>query len=464
MRSARRAAAPERPPGPPFQPKALLQMLRRDMPPWRFLELTGMFLRLAYLPLGRQPVFLVTHPDLVRQVLVVDVKSVEKGPALKSAGVVLGDGLLTMAQDRHKPRRRLVNPAFHHTRLAGYATAMTAATEDLSARWAQRPAGERVDMAEEMSALTLDIVGRTLFGADLGGAAGKVYADVGLAMAGWEKMMLPGGAQLMRLPLPAFKRMWRAADGLDAVVRRLIAASAQRKADNETGVDVVGDLLTAEIDGDRLPAEAVRDEAMTLMLAGHETTANLLTWTWHLLSSHPAAADRIRAEVDALGEPPSYALLPRLPFTYGVVAEVLRLVPPAWVLEREVHEDVTLDGYLVEKGSIVLASQFALHRDPRFWNEPSEFRPERWLTPEGTFSEDAPGQPRGAWFPFGAGTRQCVGESFAWTEAVLILATLVPRWAPTTEPDWQERLHAAVTLRPHGGLPMALRRAATVPA
>jgi cytochrome P450 len=436
-------------------------MLRRDTPPWRFAEIAHTFPRIASLPFGSTPAFLVTHPDLVREVLVVQSKSVEKGPALKSAGLVLGDGLLTMPNDRHKARRRLVNPAFHHTRLAGYATTMTAASEEFSTGWADR-VGERVDMSAEMAALTLDIVGRTLFGAELGEAAEQVFTDVGLAMAGWEKMMLPGGAQLMKLPIPAFKRMWAGAEGLDSVVRRLIADSAQRKSQPVHGVDVVGDLLDAEVDGERLPPEAVRDEAMTLMLAGHETTANLLTWAWHLLSRHPEAAGRLRREVMGLGHAPSYDDLRRLPYTYAVVAEVLRLFPPAWVLEREVTEELVLDGWTIPVGSIVLASQFALHRDPRFWETPNQFRPQRWLTADGAFSDDAPGQPRGAWFPFGAGTRVCVGESFAWTEAVLVLATLAtlaPRWAPVTDPSWRERLHAAVTLRPHGGLPMTLQPA-----
>jgi len=429
-------------------------MLRRDTPPWRFAEIAHTFPRLARLPFGGADVYLVTHPELVREVLVVQSKSVEKGPALKGAGVVLGDGLLTMAGNQHRSRRRLVNPAFHHTRLAGYAQVMTAATTEFEQRW--RP-GQQVDMSAEMAALTLDIVGRTLFGAALGEEAAQVYDDMGQAMSGWEKMMLPGGARLVRLPIPAFKRMWAGADGLDAVVRRLIAASAARKNSPQHGVDVVGDLLDADIDGERLPAEAVRDEAMTLLLAGHETTANLLTWAWHLLSRHPEAAARLRREVAGLGHPPSYGDLHELPWVYGVVAEVLRLFPPAWVLEREVAEDLELDGWTIAKGSIVLASQFALHRDPRFWETPSAFRPERWLTAEGSFSEDAPGQPRGAWFPFGAGTRVCVGESFAWTEAVLVLATLASRWAPVTDPSWRERVHAAVTLRPHGGLPMTLQ-------
>ncbi|MDT7546600.1 MAG: hypothetical protein QOE99_2710 [Actinomycetota bacterium] len=433
-------------------------MLRRDTPPWRFAELGHAFPRIASLRLGSTPVYLVTHPDLVREVLVVQAKSVEKGPALKGAGVVLGDGLLTMPNERHRARRRLVNPAFHHSRLAGYAATMTAVSEDVSARWSTR-VGERVDMSEEMAALTLDIVGRTLFGAELGDEAGQVYADMGQAMSGWEKMMLPGGERLMRLPIPAFKRMWAGAEGLDAVVRRLIAASAGRRSEPLHGVDVVGDLMDAEVDGERLPAEAVRDEAMTLLMAGHETTANLLTWAWHLLSRHPEAADRLRREVAGLGHAPSYDDLLAMPYAYAVVAEVLRLFPPAWVLEREVAEDIELDGWTIPAGSVVLASQFALHRDPRFWKDPTSFLPERWLTADGAFSDDAPGQPRGSWFPFGAGTRQCVGESFAWTEAVLVLATLVPRWAPVTEPTWRERLHAAVTLRPHGGLPMRLRPA-----
>lgn len=431
-------------------PKLLLTLVRRDRPPARFLQLAQDYPRLATLGVGKQRVILVNHPDLVHQVLVGSSRSVEKGPALRAAGLVLGNGLLTLPNATHKARRRLVNPSFHHELMAGYAVAMTAAVDELDAAWQRLPDGQQVDMAEQMSALTLQIVGRTLFSAELGGTAGEVYAALERAMAGWEKLLLPGGDRLVRLPLPSFRRMWAAAGELDRVVRALV-----RRAARDPGQDVVSRLLEA------LPEDAVRDEAMTLMLAGHETTANALAWGWHLLSEHPAAAAQVRLEVARLGHQASYSDLPALPWTTACVAETLRLFPPAWVLEREVTGELELDGFRLPTGSIVLASQYALHRDPRFWERPGEFDPSRWITDAGGFDEQSPGQPRGAWFPFGAGTRQCIGESFAWTETVLVLARMAPAWAPVSL--GMPRLHAAVTLRPHGGLPMMLRRAAQGP-
>ena len=420
-------------------------MLRRDLPPRRFAQLTRTFPRIAALGFAGQHVYLVNEPELVRQVLIGSSRSVEKGPALRAAGLVLGDGLLTLPQAAHKPRRRLVNPLFHHEKMAGYAEVMIATIDEQDAAWDALADGATVDMAEQMSALTLSIVGRSLFGSDLGGSAGEVYTALERAMAGWEKLMMPGGDRLLKLPLPVFTRMWAAAKQLDTVVRDLVAKAVAQRSD-----DLVSGLL------DALPEEAVRDEAMTLMLAGHETTANALAWAWHLLSLHPEAAHRIRAELDGLGHPPSYDDLRALPWTTACVAETLRLYPPAWVLEREVTEELELDGYLLPPGAIVLVSQYALQRDARFWDRPEAFDPSRWISADGVFDEQAPGQPRGAWFPFGAGTRQCIGESFAWTETTLVLARLTRRWRPValTTP----RLHAAVTLRPHGGMPMQLRR------
>jgi cytochrome P450 len=441
------------PPGPSFRLLGLVTIARRHLPPERFRTLTRDFPRIASLGVGAQKVYLVSHPDLIREVLVSKGRFVEKGPALRAAGLVLGTGLLTLPNALHKPRRRLVNPSFHHARMAGYAEVMTTAIDEMDDVWQTWPDGTLVDMAEQMSALTLAIVGRALFGSDLDGSAKEVYLSLERAMAGWEKLMLPGGDRLVTLPLPAFKRMHAAAETLNGIVRGLVQSAVLQRRD-----DVVSDLLDASVDGESLPQEAVQDEAMTLMLAGHETTANALSWGWNLLSGSPSAAARLREEARSFATPPGYAELPQLPWAMACVAETMRLYPPAWVLEREVAEDLELDGYVLSKGSIVLTSQYALHRDPRFWDRPSEFLPERWITADGAFDEEQPGQPRGAWFPFGAGTRQCIGESFAWTETALVLARLARTWAPVSLGT--PRLHAAVTLRPEGGLPMELRRAA----
>jgi cytochrome P450 len=436
-----------RPPGPPLGPRGVAQLLvtliRRDKPPARMLELTRDYPRIASIGPPRQPVYLVTHPDLIRQVLVASNRSLEKGPALTGAGLLLGDGLLTLPGLLHKPRRRLVNPSFHHERIAGYAEAMVQATDELHREWATRRPGLNLDMAQEMSALTLSIVGRALFGAELAGESDTVYRSLEHAMLGWEKTLVPGGDRLLRLPLPVFKRMWAAKDNLDALVARLVRRSATTPGD-----DLVSGLLAS------LTEDEVRHEAMTLLLAGHETTANALTWCWHLLSGNPTAAEALHAELDGLGHAATYADLPALPWATACIAETLRLYPPAWILERLVTEDIELDGFTIEAGAIVLASQYAAHRDPRWWDRPEQFDPSRWITADGRFDEDAPGQPRGAWFPFGAGTRQCIGESFAWSEAILVLARLAPHWAPVSQGD--PKLHAAVTLRPEGGLPMRL--------
>jgi cytochrome P450 len=424
--------------GPVGVVKLLSTLIRRDLPPGRMVELGREFPRICSIGTRRQEAYLVSHPDLVRELLVVQAKAVEKGPALLTAGILMGEGLLTLPNALHKPRRRLVNPSFHHSRIAGYAEVMVAATDRLDRRWAALTPGTEVDLAHEMSTLTLEIDGRALFGAELG-ASDDVYRRLERAMSGWEKTLIPGGDKLLKLPLPVFKGMWAAKEGLDAVVKRLVHEAPG-------GDDVVSGLLASLSEGE------VRAEAMTLMLAGHETTANALTWCWHLLSKNPDQAARLRAEVR--GTDPTYAGLRDLPFATACIAETMRLYPPAWILEREVTEELVLDGYTIPKGAIVVASQYAVHRDPRWWRDAAAFDPTRWLTDEGRFDEDAPGQPRGAWFPFGAGTRQCIGESFAWAEAVLVLARLARTWAPQTlrEP----RLHAAVTLRPEGGLPARL--------
>jgi cytochrome P450 len=253
--------------------------------------------------------------------------------------------------------------------------------------------------------------------------------------------------------LPSTRRLVGTGARLDALIDRLIA---EHRSAGDRG-DVLSMLLAArDPDGAAMPDRQIRDEVRTLMLAGHETTANALAWAWLLLDQHPAEAARLHAEIDRLPAGPGYDDLPRLPGTRAVVAETMRLYPPAWVVGRRLLADVELAGWTVPARSIAVASQWVTHRDPRWWPDPLAFRPARWLDPAGRYDDTAPGQPRGAYFPFGLGRRVCIGESFAWTEATLALATLAQRWSPALRPNHPVDIRPAVTLRPAHGLPMTL--------
>jgi cytochrome P450 len=441
-----------RPPGPPGSALVRALAARRGEPIVRFFAAAARdHPRLAYTKVVREHIYLLNAPDLVREVLVTHGRHARKSRALQNARMLVGDGLLTSEGEAHRRQRRLVQPAFHERRISGYAEEMVAAAEAHEAAW--QP-GQRVDMAAEMSTLTLAIVGRTLFGSDLRAESDAVAAALGISMAAYRRLLIPGGSLLLRLPLRSTRRTFDAGDRLDAVVRQIITA---RPAGDDRG-DVLSLLLSASEDGVGMSAEQVRDEVMTLLIAGHETTANALTWAWRLLGERPDVAAEMRAQQTAVlgGRRPVYDDVPALPFTRAVLAEAMRLYPPAWVMGRRLTQDIELDGWSVPTGATCLASQWALHRDPRFWNDPLGFRPERWLLADGRFDETGPGQPRGSWFPFGMGNRVCIGEHFAWVEGTLVLATLAPRWAPRVIAGHPVRVRPAVTLRPADGMPMVL--------
>jgi cytochrome P450 len=407
--------------------------------------------RIAHVRLGSEHLYLLSHPDLVRRLLVDAGRTTTKSRGLQAARRVLADGLLTSEDPLHHRQRRLVQPAFHAARVASYAAGMIAAADSTAAGWRD---GARVDMAGEMSALTFDAVGRALFSSDLRGAAGEVRAALGDLLSAYHRSFLPGFDLALRLGTPLGRRVTAAQARLDAVVARIIAG---HRAQDESA-DLLSALMAARDDDGGMDERQLRDEVMTLILAGHETTATTLTFVWHLLSTHPAAERWLHEEIDEVigARTPSPADLDRLPRARSVVAESLRLYPPAWVLGRRLTAEMEVDGWLIPPGSTCLVSQWVLHRDPRFWSDPQDFRPERWIGPSGGFDETAPGQPRYAFFPFGAGGRMCVGEPFAWTEAVLVLARLARHWQPRHDPDHVLRLRPAITLRPDGALPMTL--------
>jgi cytochrome P450 len=440
----------DRPPGPDLSAVEILRAIRSRRPTDLLERVAAGGAPLAHFRLGREHAYLLGTPELIRELLGSHGRVTAKGRGLEQARMVLGQGLLTSEGELHRRQRRLIQPAFHESRIRRYAEQMSAAAELAGGGWRD---GEIRDVAAEMAALTLGIVGRTLFDADLAGDSARVAGALTAFLGGSQRAMLPGGPLLNRLPLPSTRRLSAAGAELDAVVYRLIA---EHRAAGDRG-DVLSMLLAArDDDGSAMPDRQVRDEVLTLMLAGHETTANALAWAWLLLDRHPAAAARLHTEVNALPGPPAYGDLGRLPWAHAVIAETMRLYPPAWVVGRRLLADISLAGWTVPARSICVASQWITHRDPRWWPDPLAYQPDRWLDGAGQYRETAPGQPRGAYFPFGLGRRVCIGESFAWTEAVLVLATLARRWAPALVPDHPVDIRPAVTLRPAHGLRMTL--------
>jgi cytochrome P450 len=425
-----------------------LRLLRRD--PLRLLDIAASAGDVGRIRLPLFDAYFLNHPDLVWDVLATNARRFMKGPTIQASKRVLGESLLTTEGDVHRSRRRLIQPTFHHDRIAGYADAMV----DLAEGWAdRRREGEPVDLHREMSALTLSIVGRTLFAEEVGeGSASEIGRALTEVLAQFGRIFSPLLPITERLPIPSTIRFRRARETFDRTIAAMIA---ERRARGPGGDDVLSLLLRARDEGIVLGDGEVRDEAVTLFLAGHETTAVALTWTWYLLSENPEAAERLRAELagELGGRRASAADLDRLPYTDAVLRESMRVFPPAWGIGRRALEEHVAGGYRIPAGAVVAVSPFLLHRDPRWWRDPERFAPERWLV------EDAR-RPRHAYIPFGGGPRMCIGEGFASMEARLLIATIARRWRFEHDPSHRVELQPVVTLRPRTGMPATVRRAA----
>ena len=438
-----------RPPGP--STTALINAFRRGPAVLElFTNVAREHPQIAHTRLLGEHLYLLNSPDVIVDVMQKHGRNTMKGRGLQGAKALLGNGLLTSEGDAHMRQRRLVQPAFHHDRIRLYADQMADLSVAHEATWVN---GAEVDMVTDMSALTLAIVGRTLFGSDLTGDASDVGDALTTVLEGMGSRLMLGPAA-MRIPSPSRRRAVLAAAQLDTMVQRII--------DNHRGGgnadDMLAILISATEDGTGMTDEQLRDESMTLVLAGHETTAMTLSWGWMLLAQNPLAREWMTEELDAVlnGRTPVLDDLDAMPRTRAVVAEILRMYPAAWVIGRRLLDDVEIGDVRIPRGAICLASEWVMQRDQRWWDQPLSFRPDRWLTPAGTFDESAPGQPRGAFFPFGFGNRRCIGESFAWTEAMLILGTLAQRWSPELVMDGAIEPMPAVTLRPSPGMAMRL--------
>ncbi|MET0399709.1 MAG: cytochrome P450, partial [Longimicrobiaceae bacterium] len=405
----------------------------------------------AAMRFGPRRVTLLGDPELVREVLVTRHREFIKSYALQRARVLLGEGLLTSEEPLHLRQRRLAQPAFHRERIAAYAADMTAYAARMAEEWRD---GETRDVAREMNRLTLAIAGKTLFGAEVAGEAEEIAGALTTALGLYRRLTNPLGPLLDRLPTPGTLRMRRARARLDATIYRIIA---ERRRTGEDRGDLLSMLLLAqdtEGDGGGMTDLQLRDEALTIFLAGHETTANALAWTWHLLAGSPQAEAALHAELDTVlsGRLPTVDDVPALPYTRAVLAESMRVLPPAYVVGRQPLHDMEIGGFRVEAGSIVLMSPWVIQRDPRWWPDPLRFDPGRW-TPE-----MEAGLPRFAYFPFGGGPRKCIGEGFAWTEEILVLATLAARWRVRPVPGHPVEPEPMITLRPRHGIRAVLER------
>jgi cytochrome P450 len=403
----------------------------------------------SYRMAGEQ-LFLINDPKLIRDVLVTHNRNFTKSRGLERSKRLLGQGLLTSEGAFHLRQRRLMQPAFHRDRVAGYGDLMVGYADRMRRSWTD---GATLDIAREMNRLTLSIVGRTLFDVDVEQQAATVGEALTAVMESFWMTMLPFGEVLERLPVPKLRRARMARARLDAIIYRMIAD--RRSSGGDRG-DLLSMLLAAqdEDDGGGMTDDQVRDEAMTIFLAGHETTANALTWTWFLLSNAPDVEARLHAEVsNALnGRLPSTADLPSLPFVERVVTEAMRLYPPAWIIGRRAIDEYRLNEYVVPPRSILVMSPYIIQRDPRFYADPDCFDPDRW-TPE-----FRAGLPRFAYFPFGGGPRQCIGESFAWMELILLVATIAQQCRLRLVPGHPVVPQPLITLRAKHGMRMTVER------
>jgi cytochrome P450 len=411
---------------------------------------------LAAFQFGRQRVFLISKPEWIEDVLVTSAKKYAKGVALERSRRVLGKGLLTNEGADHLRQRRTIQPLFHRQHVQTFANAFVKHAD----RWAASVQPDStLDMTAAMSALTLGIVGETLFSSDVAGQADDVREALADVVAGFELIFLPFLSVLEQSPIPAFVKMRKARERLDAIIRGVVAErraelagisqSTASSLSRNTHVDLVT-MLAAARDPENpqsagMSDEQIRDEAMTIFLAGHETTANAMAWTWHLLAHNPDAERALHDELTRVlaGRTPAADDVPRLEMTRAIVAESMRLYPPAWTMGRRALEPHTIDGCEIKRGDLILMSQYVVHRDPRWWEAPDEFRPSRWITPQ-------PARHKYAYFPFGGGSRICIGESFAWTEAILLLAVIAQRWRFAAVDGGQPVPQARITLRPTG--------------
>lgn len=402
------------------------------------------------LHLGLTPACLLNKPEYIEQVL-KDRNLFIKSKGLRALGSLIGEGLLSNEGESWFRQRRLIQPVFHQKRIGGYGQIMVDYTEQMIANWQD---GEIRDIHEDMMRLTLNIVMKCLFNQDITeGDANKVAHALDVAMNWFESKRKQGFFVLEWFPRPENIRYKNAIQDMDKSIYQIVN---QRRNSQENPGDLLSMLMQAkdEEDGSQMSDKQLRDEVVTLMLAGHETTANALSWTWMLLSQHPEVQSKLIAEIKAVlnGRSPTIADIPNLPYANMVIKEVMRLYPPVSIFARQAAQDCQIGPYEVPSGCHIMISQWVMHRSPRYFDEPEKFQPERW-------AEDLEKQlPRGVYFPFGDGPRICIGKGFAMMEAVLLLTAIAQNFELDILPEHPIVPQASITLRPEQGIKVILKK------
>ncbi|HET8683674.1 MAG TPA: cytochrome P450 [Micromonosporaceae bacterium] len=430
-----------RPASPPRPLPLLGHALQLRRQPLEFLESLRPLGEIVMIRLGPKPVYVVNSPDLIRRVLVGEAHKFEPGVQLDKARPFLGNGLITSRGVTHRRQRRLLQPAFHHSRIAHYAEVMQRLAAERADSWEE---GQRITADVEMMELAMAVVGRTLFSTDLDhDAVDEVISAMPIVLDGVTRRVLAPIGLLERLPTAENRRFNRAIRRIHEVVDRVVAG--YRRAGVDHG-DLVSMMLMVrdEETGEGLSDAQVRDEVLTMLAAGTQTTATTMAWALHTMSVRDDIQDRAYAEVcDVLGDrAPAFQDVERLSYIRRLLTETLRLYPPAWLLSRRTTSEVNLGGHILPPGASVFFSPYAVHRDPSVYPEPDVFDPDRWVT------ERAKQVPRPAFVPFGAGSRQCIGEGFAWVEAAIVLATVLRRWRVRPVAGQSVRKVASATLGP----------------
>ena len=405
-----------------------------------------------YTGFGRH-IFQFNHPELIEDLLLRDAGRHHRGLVMQRAKLVLGQGLLTSEAPLHLRQRRLAQPAFHRQRIAAYGQTIASYAAEMSTRW---ESGTVMDLHPEMLLLALRIVGKTLFDTNVETEVQQIAEAVDSFMGFLPVAFLPFPEVILNLPLPAMKRIRQGQAYLDGLIYRMIA---ERRKDPRDRGDLLSMLLAA-VDTEEgtggMTDKQVRDECVTVMLAGHETTANALSFALWELARNPDVQEQLYQECRAVLGPraPAAEDYGRLTYAAQVFAETIRVYPPVWVTARTAVEAYEYRGITIPRGAILLAPQIVAHRDPRFWDDPLRFDP-------GRFTEaNKAGRPRFCYFPFGAGARQCIGEGLAWMEGVLILASVASNWKLSLPPGSPAELplHPAISLRPKGGVRLRVER------